>query len=257
MGSASSAVYAFGCFFSPSVNDSASGGCLRRRKQHKLAFARYPDILHGKTCVLRSNLPLHSTSKQITLYIIVEKNTTQNSKIQKLFTFFLGNQAFFRRKRRIFLSFLMQNRKKEAYSGGFMKKKLWQLPIFFVIGGILYPIIEILYRGYTHISMSILGGICLSSIRVVDLALGKGRILLKALFSSIIITQLEFICGVIVNLGMGLSVWDYSDRPFNIAGQICPLFTFFWFLLSLIPLCILSFSPPFFRERKEAKKAFD
>jgi len=128
-----------------------------------------------------------------------------------------------------------------------MKKKLRQMPVFFLVGSVLYPMIEILYRGYTHISMSILGGICLCAIRGVDLALGKGKLFLKALCSAIIITQLEFICGVIVNLGMGLSVWDYSQRPLNIAGQICPLFTFFWFLLSL---------PYFLLKKKVSKENF-
>ena len=86
--------------------------------------------------------------------------------------------------------------------------------------------------------MSILGGLCFCAIRGVDLALGKGKLLLKALFCALIITELEFICGVIVNMGMNLSVWDYSHHPFNVAGQICPLFTFFWFLLSIIPLSL-------------------
>ncbi len=114
-----------------------------------------------------------------------------------------------------------------------MKNNYLKIPLFFLAGSLLYPLIEILYRGYTHISMSILGGICLCAIYLVDLALGEGKILFKAFICSIIITQLEFICGVIVNLGMGLSVWDYSHLPLNLAGQICPLFSFFWLLLSL------------------------
>lgn len=111
----------------------------------------------------------------------------------------------------------------------------------FVSGSVIYPLIEILFRGYTHFSMSILGGICLCAIYFVHSALGKGKLLLKALLSSVLITQLEFICGIIVNHGLGLSVWDYSDRPFNLAGQICPLFSFFWFLLSLVAHAPLSF----------------
>ena len=128
-----------------------------------------------------------------------------------------------------------------------MKRKYLQFPLFFLLGSLLYPLIEVIYRGYTHISMSLLGGICFCAVRMTDLALGNGRIFLKAFLSSVIITQLEFICGVVVNLGMGLSVWDYSHLPFNLAGQICPLFSFFWFLLTL---------PYFLLKKKVGKENF-
>ncbi len=134
-----------------------------------------------------------------------------------------------------------------------MKKKYLEIPLFFLAGSVLYPLIEILYRGYTHISMSLLGGICFCAIRLVDLALGNGKILLKALICSIIITQLEFICGVIVNIGMGLAVWDYSHLPFNLVGQICPLFTFFWFLLTLPYFLLKTY---FLSRKKVGKESF-
>ena len=114
-----------------------------------------------------------------------------------------------------------------------MKSKFLSFPLLFAVGAILYPIIEILFRGYTHVSMSVLGGICLVSIRLVDLAVPKLRLPWKATICAVIITQLEFICGIIVNRHLGLAVWDYSGLPLNLAGQICPLFSFFWFLLSL------------------------
>lgn len=118
----------------------------------------------------------------------------------------------------------------------------------YLSGSVLYPLIEIIARGYTHFSMSILGGICLCAIYFVHDSLGSGKILLKAALSSILITELEFICGIIVNRYYNLSVWDYSDRAFNLAGQICPLFSFFWFLLSLIAHALLSF------EKADSKK---
>ena len=53
-----------------------------------------------------------------------------------------------------------------------------------------------------------------------------------------IITALEFFVGLLVNKIFRLHVWDYSHLPFNIFGQICPLFSFAWFLLSF-PACHL------------------
>ena len=102
----------------------------------------------------------------------------------------------------------------------------------FFIGSLLYPILELTVRGYTHFSMGVLGGICLVAIRWVDRVLGRVRTVWKAAASAVIITQLEWICGLLVNRLWNLRVWDYSRRAWNLEGQICPLFSFFWFLLS-------------------------
>lgn len=47
-----------------------------------------------------------------------------------------------------------------------------------------------------------------------------------------IITGLELISGIIVNIILGWNVWDYSTLPGNLLGQICPQFTVLWFFLS-------------------------
>ena len=51
---------------------------------------------------------------------------------------------------------------------------------------------------------------------------------------AIIITLLELIAGIIVNIILGWNVWDYSNLPGNLLGQICPQFTVLWFLLSAV-----------------------
>lgn len=48
------------------------------------------------------------------------------------------------------------------------------------------------------------------------------------------ITFVEYIAGLIFIKGMHVKLWDYSDMKFNIQGIICPLFTFFWWVLSAI-----------------------
>ena len=50
--------------------------------------------------------------------------------------------------------------------------------------------------------------------------------------SAVIITVLEFVTGCIVNLWLGWNVWDYSELPFNILGQVCLYFFFAWFFIS-------------------------
>ena len=37
----------------------------------------------------------------------------------------------------------------------------------------------------------------------------------------IFVTAMEFITGIIVNKWLHLAVWDYSNQPFHLFGQIC------------------------------------
>ena len=50
---------------------------------------------------------------------------------------------------------------------------------------------------------------------------------------------MEFITGAVVNVLLGWGVWDYSDRPLNLYGQVCLLYSLYWLLLS-IPGCALA-----------------
>lgn len=59
------------------------------------------------------------------------------------------------------------------------------------------------------------------------------NVVLAALTGAFIITTYEFIMGSVVNLWLNWNVWDYSTRPGNILGQICPQFTIYWFLICL------------------------
>ena len=102
----------------------------------------------------------------------------------------------------------------------------------FSIGSVTYSFIEILWRGYTHWTMGILGGICMFLIYVINVSC-KANILLKAVISATVITLLEFVTGVIVNLIFKLNVWDYSPLRFNVLGQVSLLYSFLWFLLCI------------------------
>ena len=107
--------------------------------------------------------------------------------------------------------------------------------LLFLIGGILYILIELLYRGHSHYSMFIVGGLCFILIGLLNDGLFNWKMALNSqmTLSALIITVLEFAAGVILNLRFGLNVWDYSDQPYNLYGQICLLYTCFWYLLSL------------------------
>lgn len=50
---------------------------------------------------------------------------------------------------------------------------------------------------------------------------------------ALAMTLLEYIVGVVSFKGFHLRLWDYSKLWGNVQGIICPLFTFFWGVLSL------------------------
>ena len=112
------------------------------------------------------------------------------------------------------------------------------LPVF-ALGSILYGLTEILWRGWTHWTMLLCGGICFTLMYLVS---GSGLSMVKKwLLSTCIITTVEFVAGCIVNLRLHWQVWDYSSMPFNLLGQICPQFILMWFALSIpgVALCTL------------------
>ena len=59
----------------------------------------------------------------------------------------------------------------------------------------------------------------------------QGRALLF-LGMAISMTLIEYIGGLLLLKGAKIRLWDYSNRRGNIQGLICPLFSFFWALLS-------------------------
>lgn len=125
---------------------------------------------------------------------------------------------------------------------GSFAQEFFKQVIIFLMGGFIYGAIEILFRGYTHPSMFITGGLCLVWVGGLNSFFEKQLSLPAQMFmGSIIITSAEFLCGLIVNIGFGMNVWDYSNMPFNIMGQICLMFLFFWFLISFPAILIEDF----------------
>ncbi len=106
--------------------------------------------------------------------------------------------------------------------------------LMFPIGALGYGLIEILWRGYTHISMLLAGGICFITFAKIGEKFKKFSLFTKACLGSVFVTFIELIFGIIFNIILKKGVWDYSKMPFNFKGQICLLYSLFWVVLSLI-----------------------
>jgi len=113
-----------------------------------------------------------------------------------------------------------------------------ELLFVFVVGGLIYGTIEILFRGYTHWSMIMTGGVCFLLFYILNFMLNINFIG-KCFLASFIITSLELIVGYVVNIVYKLNVWSYAGLPFNYMGQVCLLYSSIWFLFG-IPMTFLS-----------------
>lgn len=118
-----------------------------------------------------------------------------------------------------------------------MLKKTFKYLTLGNIGGVVYILLELIYRQYTHWSMYllaflvfiILGGI--NEFFTWEMPMWK-----QCLIGAIIVTILEFITGCIVNLWLGWNVWHYDQ--FDVLGQICLPYSLLWFLLSGVAIVV-------------------
>lgn len=106
-------------------------------------------------------------------------------------------------------------------------------------GGMLYVALELAWRGWSHWTMFILGGICFVALGFINEVLPwEMPLWQQMLLGACIVTALEFLTGGLVNLWLGWGVWDYSNIPGNIMGQVCPQYFVLWLPVSLIGIVL-------------------
>ncbi len=116
-------------------------------------------------------------------------------------------------------------------------KNIIKYLILGIIGGFTYVLIELLYRGHSHWSMFAVSAVSFILIGLINEFISWDMELWKQmLIGSGIVTILEFISGYILNIKLGWHIWNYSNVPFNILGQICLPFSIVWFFISLIAI---------------------
>lgn len=112
-------------------------------------------------------------------------------------------------------------------------QKVVEYGTVFSIGAVGYGIIEILWRGRTHWTMILTGGVCLACIYLNESYNRDAPVWKRCIVGSLIISLSEILVGFVVNMLLGWAVWDYSNQPLNLFGQICPLYSALWFLLCI------------------------
>ncbi len=104
----------------------------------------------------------------------------------------------------------------------------------FCIGGGLYNLIEIAWRGRSHWSMFLVGGTCFHVIGHIGGKVRHRGNLAVGVSCAAAITAIEYASGCLFN--RKLNIWDYSRLPANIGGQVCLPYSLLWAGLSIAAL---------------------
>lgn len=119
-----------------------------------------------------------------------------------------------------------------------MYSKFLKYELLFFVGAFLYYFLEVLFRGYSFLAMAICGGLCFLLCGAINEKDRCMPLVLQMALAAVGITATELIAGLILNVSLGLNMWDYSSMPGNVLGQICPQFMVVWFFLSAVGIIL-------------------
>ena len=121
-------------------------------------------------------------------------------------------------------------------------KKVSEYLVLWTLGGTIYYTFEVIFRGFSHWSMFLLGGLCLVFFGQQGLWVKwEDPLWLQLVRCVLFVTAGEFIAGIIVNKWLHWNVWDYSDQPFQLFGQICAPFTILFSGLSVFGIFLAAY----------------
>jgi uncharacterized membrane protein len=115
--------------------------------------------------------------------------------------------------------------------------KYKKIIVIWIILGMIYMTLEGIYRiregGFVNIVMLPIGGLCgliVGSINQIKKFYNM-KIIYQSLIGACCTLFIEYISGYIFNIKLNLDIWDYSELPLNIHGQVCLLFGVIWFII--------------------------
>lgn len=114
-------------------------------------------------------------------------------------------------------------------------KRISEFLVIWNVGGTGYYFLEILFRGYSHWSMFVLGGsaLCFCTFQGCYMKWTE-RIPVQVIRGTIFVTSLEFTTGIICNKVLKMKIWDYSRMPMQLFGQICLPFILIFSILVFV-----------------------
>lgn len=118
--------------------------------------------------------------------------------------------------------------------------KMWAKYIFLAwFGGSAYVTMEVFARARSHWTMFVLAAVVFISVGLFNELLSwETSLVWQVLIGVAMATLSELLTGLVVNVWLGWGVWDYSQMPGNLWGQICPQFTALWVPLILLAIVL-------------------
>lgn len=102
----------------------------------------------------------------------------------------------------------------------------------FLLGAAGYAGLELLWRGYTHWTMALTGGVVLVGLTRLRAHVCHAGAFARCMSGAACITAAEFVVGCTINRRYHMRVWDYTDERGNLLGQVCPKYAALWVLLA-------------------------
>lgn len=119
-------------------------------------------------------------------------------------------------------------------------KKLLKYIVIFAFSGLVYILLELLYRQRTDITMFLLAGMCglifasLNNIYTYELDFS-----IQVFIAAIATTIGEYIFGVLFNTDY--HIWDYRNLKYNINGFISLEFVLVWIIIAIFGIPLLDY----------------
>lgn len=120
-----------------------------------------------------------------------------------------------------------------------MQMHIKKAPILFLLGGSAYVLMELVFRGRSHWTMFLMGGVLFLILGGLNEAISWDMpLLFQGVLGALIVTGTELAAGCVLNLWLGMDIWDYSDLPCNFMGQICLSFSLLWVGVSILAIIV-------------------
>lgn len=105
--------------------------------------------------------------------------------------------------------------------------------LMWTVLGAVYVTLETIWRGSSHPAMLVVGGLCGVLVGAANQipAFYQMKMIGQSFLGAGIVLVVEFFSGCILNLWLGLGIWDYTGQPCNVWGQVCLLYGFIWLLI--------------------------
>lgn len=114
-----------------------------------------------------------------------------------------------------------------------MRERMGRFAAMWLLLGIGYSQLELLFRGFTYVQMTVIGGLCGALIGLIDEhpAYYNRIMFQQCVLGTLIVLLVEYVSGYIFNIRLGMNIWSYTCMPCNLRGQICLPTAVVWFFL--------------------------